>query len=184
MVCSQRFDSLFALPIRLRLPVFGYAPRPLTRTNWKSPGLAVAPTLSIVVAFSLGPTGALLSSSVSVSFSLSAGADTSVLAAVATAAATHAFPSMPAQAPIGQLRRDCHPLRPRLTRDSARSQLTRSVVTRSGPSHDQQLCRRARSLLSCQAGPLGAATWPDDVHVQIRSGWTGKASHVDGPRDR
>ena len=91
------FRRSFALPNPLPLPVFGYASPALSKTSWKSPGLAVAPTLSTVVAFTLTPTGALLSSSVSVS-SLSGEADTSILAAVATAAATHAFPSMPGTA--------------------------------------------------------------------------------------
>jgi hypothetical protein len=63
--------------------------------------LAVAPALTNVVTFALGPTGTLISSSVTAS-SLSADADTSVLAAIAGAAANHAFPPIPATMPPRQ----------------------------------------------------------------------------------
>ena len=69
----------------------------LTKKDIRPEGLAVAPTLSSVVSFTLGPTGTLLASSVAVS-SLSSEADTSILAAIQTAAANRAFPSMPAAA--------------------------------------------------------------------------------------
>jgi hypothetical protein len=88
------FRQAFVLPSQVTLPVFGYASAAVTKANWKPSGLAVAPTLSSVVSFTLGPTGALVESHVAVS-SLAAEADTSILAAVEGAASTHAFPAMP-----------------------------------------------------------------------------------------
>ncbi len=95
------FRQAFALPSQLALPVFGYAHPALLPKSLKPSGLAVAPSLSSVVVFTLGPTGALLDSRVGAS-SLAPGADTSVLAAVQAAASTHAFPAMPTTTPAHQ----------------------------------------------------------------------------------
>ena len=88
----------FAFPDSLELPVFGYAyPARPTATNLKPRGLVIAPMLSTVVVFTLGPSGALIEAHLGAS-SLSDDADTSVLAAVQAAAENHAFPAMPATA--------------------------------------------------------------------------------------
>jgi hypothetical protein len=88
-------QKAFAFPNELELPVFGYAFRPApTATNLKPKGFVVAPALSGVVSFTLGPTGALLDLRVRAS-SLSGDADTSILAAVMGAAASQRFPAMP-----------------------------------------------------------------------------------------
>ena len=92
------FRRTFALPTPLPLPVFGYATSAITKKDLRPEGFAVAPTLSSVVTFTLDPTGALLASSVAAT-SLSEEADTSILAAIQTAAANHTFPSMPASTP-------------------------------------------------------------------------------------
>ena len=77
----------FALPDRVTLPVFGYA--------YRAPsGLLVAPVLSGVVVFTLDPTGALVESHIGTS-SLSGAVDSSMLAAVQRAGASHAFPGPP-----------------------------------------------------------------------------------------
>ena len=84
---------VFALPSPLALPVLGYSSPALTKTTVTPQGLAAAPFLSTAVEFTLDPTGALLASSIATS-SLSGDADTSVLAAVQAAGATHSFPAM------------------------------------------------------------------------------------------
>ncbi len=89
------FREAFALPTPLPLPVFGYATPAISKSSLGAGGLAVAPALSSVVTFTLDPTGSVLASSV-VATSLSGAADTSILATIQTAAASHAFPSMPA----------------------------------------------------------------------------------------
>ena len=89
----EAFRKTFALPSRLVLPVFGYAHPALVPGSLKQQGLAVAPGLSTVVAFTLDATGAVLESHVRTS-SLSGNADTGALAAVQSAAAIHAFPAI------------------------------------------------------------------------------------------
>jgi hypothetical protein len=89
------FRQAFVLPSHVALPAFGYAYPALTAGSLKPRGMAVAPTLSSVVVFTLDPTGVLLNSRVGAS-SLAGEVDTSVLAAVQAAASTHAFPAMPA----------------------------------------------------------------------------------------
>jgi hypothetical protein len=86
----------FAFPSELELPVFGYAnPARPTAKNLRPRGLVVSPSLSAVISFTLSPSGELIESHVAAS-SLSADADTSILAAVEGAAAANAFPGMPA----------------------------------------------------------------------------------------
>lgn len=89
------FRRALVLPSPLALPVFGYATPAITRTDLNGRGLAVAPTLTTVVAFSLGPSGAVLESAVAAS-SLAGSADTGILAAIQGAGSARAFPRMPA----------------------------------------------------------------------------------------
>ena len=84
----------FTLPDRVTLPVFGY-PFRATPSRAQAPlGLFVAPVLSGVVVFTLDPTGALVESHIGTS-SLSGAVDSSMLAAVQRAGASHAFPGAP-----------------------------------------------------------------------------------------
>ncbi len=87
----------FAFPNELALPLFGYASTAqLSAKNHAPRGSVVSPALMSVVGFTLSPSGALLESHLGVS-SMSGDADTSILAAIAGAAANHAFPKIPAR---------------------------------------------------------------------------------------
>lgn len=95
-------DQSAAFPSDLVLPAFGV---PFARgagldaaISGRRQGLAVAPTLSNVIEFTLDEHGALLEAYVAAS-SLSPSADTTVLAMVERAAASHAFPRLPATDP-------------------------------------------------------------------------------------
>ena len=83
----------FALPSPLAPPVLGYSSPALTKTTVTPQGLAAAPFLSTAVEFTLLPPGPC-SPPPSPHSSLSGDADTSVLAAVQAAGATHSFPAM------------------------------------------------------------------------------------------
>jgi len=92
-------DRWSALPSELFLPSFGlpFARRagPEGAGAGAHADLAVTPTLSTVLLFTLDATGALRNADV-VATSLSPGADTSMLAMVERAAAAHDFPALPA----------------------------------------------------------------------------------------
>ena len=91
----------FVMPSDLPLPAFGY---PLHKSGRKQrpdaatgirPDLDVEPTLSAVASFTLDSSGQVGEPQIEVS-SMSGPADTSLLAAIADAGATHALPSLPA----------------------------------------------------------------------------------------
>ncbi len=91
-------DRWAELPSELFLPTFSLpvAPQAKRRTSADGGGsdIAVTPSLSTVLAFSLDSDGTLAGARVAAS-SLSDGADTSVLAMVEQAAAARAFPHLP-----------------------------------------------------------------------------------------
>jgi hypothetical protein len=100
--------ATFVMPSDLPMPVFGYPfPQPsVTRLKGPSvstvPVLSVAPALSSVIVFVLDSAGAVRSARVAAS-SLSGPADTSLLAAIMEAGATHAFPVAPSTEHGGDL---------------------------------------------------------------------------------
>jgi hypothetical protein len=86
-------DRVAALPTELALPAFGI-PFPLRGGGSARGRLAIAPTLSNVVGFTLDGRGALTSARVAAS-SLSPDADTTSLAMIQAAALAHSFPALP-----------------------------------------------------------------------------------------
>ncbi len=91
--------STFVMPTDLPLKVFGYpfresAPVVASAAAAASPASAAAPGFATVVAFSLDSAGSASRIRVAAS-SLSGAVDTTILAAVANAAAAHAFPHLP-----------------------------------------------------------------------------------------
>jgi hypothetical protein len=95
----------FVMPSDLPIPMFG-SPFGLTAatTGPRTPtaarrSLATAPTLSSVITFTLDSSGTVHGLRIAAS-SLSGPADTSLLAAITEAGETHAFPAIPASAPL------------------------------------------------------------------------------------
>jgi len=144
----------FIMPSDLPLPVFGYPFRERTLVPGKAPSpaagpvLSVAPALSNVVVFMLDSTGTVSGARVGAS-SLSGPADTTILAAITDAGASHAFPDAPPS-----LRRE-GPIRFDLIVSTARPAMGDRAVVLGRVSVPSWTLRRRASLAEGPQPELG-----------------------------